>query len=116
MHAAGNGGGDPTLATDAHKGALSNGNSEGGPALATDVRRNNKGNGNVWWPPALGEVTLYGMDTSAEAAADNTKCCHEQGINKRRRGTRQSCNKTGVEVLGNATTNQTRGVGQKVET
>ena len=31
------------------------------------------------------------------------------------RGTMRSCNEMGVEALGNATTNQTRGVRQKVE-
>ena len=74
---AGNGGGDPAVATDEREGAHSNGNSKGGPTLETDARLNDNGNGNVWGPPTLGKVTPYWMDTAAGAAADNSKCCHE---------------------------------------
>ncbi len=75
--AAGNGGGDPALATDARDGACGDGNSEGGPALATDARGNNTQNGDVRGPPALGKVTSYGTDTAAGAAANDAERCHE---------------------------------------
>ena len=81
--AAGNGGGDPALATDAHDGARGDGNSEGGPALAMDARSNDTRNGDVRGPPAQGKVTSYGTDTAAGAAANDAECCHERGINKR---------------------------------
>ena len=73
----GNGGGDPTLATDARDGARGDGNSEGGPTLATDARRNNNKNGDVWGPPALGKAASYGTDTAVGAAADDAECCHK---------------------------------------
>ena len=89
-HTAGNSGGDPTLASDTREGARGNGNSKGGPALATDVRRGNNGNDDVWGAPALGKVTLYWMEIVAGVAADDAKCCHKQGINKRRRPRHQA--------------------------
>ena len=63
--AAGDGRGDPALATDARKDACGDGNSKGGPMLAMDTHRNDIGNGNFWQPPALGKVTLHGTDTLA---------------------------------------------------
>ena len=88
--AAGNGGGDLALATDARDGARGDGNSEGGPALATDACGDDTRNGDVRGPPALGKVTSYGSDTAAGAAANNAKRCHEQGINKRWRPRHQA--------------------------
>jgi hypothetical protein len=112
---AGNNRGDPVLATDTREGACGNGKSKEGPALAMDARCDDNRNGNVWWPPALGKVTSYGENTLARAVADSAKRFQEQGINKRRQGTRWSCNVMGVEVLGNGTTNQTRGAQQMAE-
>ena len=56
----------------------------------TDARRNDNRSGYVWGPPALGKVTSYGMDTVVGVAADDTECCHERGINKRRRPRHQA--------------------------
>ena len=103
------------MARDVREGAHGDGNSKEGPTLVTDGRRKYNGNSNVWWPHALEKVTLYGTDMLVGAAADDAKRCHKQGINRRCRGTRQSCNVMGVEALGNATTNRTRGVQRKVE-
>ena len=88
--AAGNGGGDPALATDARDGTRGDGNSEGGPALATDAHGDDTRNGDVRGPPALGKVTSYGTDTAAGAAANDAKRCHERGINKRWRPRHQA--------------------------
>ena len=87
---AGNGRGDPTLATDTREGTRGNGNSKGGPALATKEHRDNNGNSDVWGPPALGKVMPYRMDMTVVVAADDAKCCHKQGINKRRRPRHQA--------------------------
>ncbi len=87
---AGNGVGDPALATDGRDGAHGDGNSEGGPALATDARSDDTRNGNVRGPPALGKVTSYGTGTAAGAAANDAKHCHERGINKRWRPRHQA--------------------------
>jgi hypothetical protein len=83
----GNGGGYPALAMDGREGACSDGDCEGDPMLAIDTRHVDNKNGDVRGGsvPALGKETLYGTDTAAGAAADDVKCCHKQGCNKRQR-------------------------------
>jgi hypothetical protein len=114
----GNGGGDPALVTNVREGIRSDSKSKESPMLVMNERHNDNGNGNI------GEASVplwerrhrtrwirrWERQQTAPNAVMSNGATRGGG-----RVTRQRCNKMGVEALGNATTNQTKGAQQKVE-